>query len=74
MTFTNWVLSFFNRVQCDRCKRYVEGFLPGAGRCSAGVYVGWTEFMNFGEYIICDACMWKNDKFLAVYPQQRGAK
>lgn len=78
MTFTNWVLRFFGRVQCDHCHRFVKGFIsrdltPNEfGGISAGVYVGWTQFTEFGEWIVCDPCMWKNERFLAVYPGQRG--
>lgn len=72
MTFTNWVLKFFGRVECDHCHKWVEGFLPDEGGASAGVYVGWTKFTEFGEYIVCDSCMWKNERFLAVHPHMRG--
>lgn len=63
----NWVLSFFGRVFCDRCCHAVEGFLPDAGGCSGGVYVGWTEMMDAGEHVICDQCMWSDARYRSVY-------
>lgn len=71
MTFTNWVLSFFDRAECDRCKRWVEGSL--GGEFSAGVYVGWRQYMpDSREWVICDRCMWSDEEFLKDYPHMRG--
>lgn len=73
MTFTNWALKFFGLVECDRCTNWVEGFLPDDNGMSAGVYVGWTKFMDFGEFIVCDECMQKDERYLAVYPSYKPA-
>lgn len=70
----NWVLSWFGRVWCDRCHSAVEGFMPDAIGMSGGVYVGWTQYMDPGEHVVCDHCMWADERFLAVYPYMRGAK
>jgi hypothetical protein len=62
----NWVLSFWGRVLCDRCKQAVEGFV-GAGGLSGGVYVGWTEMMDPGEHVVCDRCMWADPRYQVVH-------
>jgi hypothetical protein len=67
MTFTNWVLSFFGKVHCDRCHETVEGFLPDAGGMSAGVYVGWRDCMDIDEWIVCDDCMWADPRYIAIH-------
>lgn len=63
----DWFLSLFGYVWCDRCRRPVEGFLPDEGGMSAGVYVGWTEYMNPGELVVCDQCMWADSRYRAIY-------
>lgn len=69
----NWVLSYFDRVLCDRCHQAVEGFLPNAGGMSGGVYVGWNAQMNPGENVVCDKCMWADPRYIALYgPRQNG--
>ena len=75
MTFTNWVLRFFGRVECDRCHKWVKGFLSGGEGVSGGVYEGWRQYTpDTTEWIICDQCMWQNELYLKNYPSQRGAK
>lgn len=72
MTLTNWLLRFVGRVECDRCKRWVEGSLGDGTGMSAGVYVGWRQYMpDTREWIICDCCMWRNESFLKDYPHMR---
>lgn len=62
-------------VHCDRCHTDVEGFLPDAeSSMSGGVYIGWHAYMNDGELVICDRCMWSDERFLKDYPYMRGAK
>jgi hypothetical protein len=56
-----------NTVHCDRCKKEVEGFIDEAGGMSAGVYVDWMDFFNPGEHIVCDACMWADPRYIAIY-------
>lgn len=70
--FLNWVLSFFDRVLCDRCHQAVEGWLPDATGMSAGVYVGWPDQMNPGEYVVCDRCMWADPRYIAIYGHHSG--
>jgi hypothetical protein len=52
-------------IKCDRCKKEVDGAVDGI--LSAGCYVGWLKFMNPGEHLICDACMWSDPRYIAVY-------
>lgn len=57
-----------NTVHCDRCQQDVEGFIdPDPSGMSGGVYVGWTEFMNPGERVICDRCMWSDPRYIKIY-------
>lgn len=34
---------------------------------TAGYYYGWLEFMNPGEMIVCDSCMWQDPRFKIAY-------
>ena len=55
-------------IICDRCKEEIKGAKPPeSGSMTAGYYLGWTEFMDPGENIICDSCMWKDPRYIAVY-------
>lgn len=53
-------------IHCDRCHKDVEGFIDPEGM-SAGVYVGWDEFMQPGEHVICDQCMWADERYRKVH-------
>ena len=68
----NWVLSWFGRVWCDRRHSAVKGCISGV--MSAGVYVGWTQYMDPGEHVVCDRCMWSDERYLAGHSYMRGAK
>jgi hypothetical protein len=54
-------------IHCDRCHLEVEGSIDQP--MSAGVYVvtGWQEFMDQGEYVICDQCMWADERYRKIY-------
>jgi len=56
-----------NTVVCDRCHNDVEGYIDEGSGMSAGVYVGWDEYMKDGEHVICDACMWVDPRYIAIY-------
>jgi len=53
---------------CSRCHKDTGSPLPDGGM-TAGYYVaaGWPEFANPGEVYICDACMWADPRYQAVY-------
>lgn len=62
-------------VVCDRCGKTIEGLhysaengLPGS---TAGYYdttgKPWSDFANEGERVVCDACMWVDARYQAVY-------
>lgn len=61
----------FPTVWCDRCQKMVPGYVGGP--MSAGVYVvegennQWAKYANPGERIVCDQCMWKDPRYIAVY-------
>lgn len=58
---------------CSRCRRRVAGFRrPRADRFTIGYYVvappaWWARFARPGERIVCDACMWVDPGYVAVY-------
>lgn len=63
-----------SQLTCDRCHKVIEGFTDGAGM-TAGYYEGgsgsyWAKFMGKEEKRVCDACMWADDRYRAVYGQR----
>ena len=64
-------------VVCDRCGEEILGnvFLEADGSVggTAGFYQTetgyWTSFVDLGEKIICDECMWNGPRYLEVYPK-----
>ena len=56
-------------LHCDRCGKEVAKFeqIRDEKTMTAGYYRGWTEFMNPGENIICDRCMWADPRYIAVH-------
>jgi len=34
---------------------------------TAGYYYDWPKMMNPGELFVCDACMWVDPRYIAVY-------
>lgn len=60
-------------IMCDRCKKTVEGLhIMGSG--TAGFYQvssgTWAQFANPDELVICDACMWRDPRYIADYGQR----
>jgi hypothetical protein len=53
---------------CDRCKEVIKDFhQPTAGGMTAGYYYRWYDFMDPGEEVVCDACMWADPRYIAAY-------
>jgi hypothetical protein len=55
---------------CSRCNKDTGSPLPNpSGGMTAGYYVaaGWKQFANREEVYICDACMWSDPRYIAVY-------
>ena len=57
-------------IVCDRCRQV----LPKADRTeiwTIGFYDttshDWARFANPGETVVCDACMWADPRYIAVY-------
>jgi hypothetical protein len=57
---------------CSRCKQPIRDFEPPSEGMTAGYYVaaGWEKYCNPGEVYVCDACMWKDPRYLADYGAQ----
>lgn len=68
-------------VVCDRCGKTVEGLHSPATETSMGMTAGyydtsgqpWSDFVDPGERIICDDCMWADARYIAVYGDNRPA-
>jgi hypothetical protein len=62
-------------VTCSRCGRTIEGMEFEEG--TAGFYrvqgTIWQKYANDHEQILCDGCMWTDERYLADYPFMRGA-
>ena len=58
-------------IVCDRCKQEVKDAMKSCDGTTAGYYeVGkgqWWKFANAGEKYVCDACMFKDSRYIAVY-------
>jgi hypothetical protein len=56
---------------CCRCQKLVENEVHVMGGMTAGYYDvrgnAWEQFSNPGEDFICDACMWSDPRYIAVY-------
>lgn len=62
-------------MNCSRCGNLIPGFQPpAAGSMTAGYYVAaaWQHYVNPGEIYICDACMWKDPRYIADYGDWSG--
>ena len=69
-------------MTCDRCKKTFDGDkvetpeIAAAAYFTCGYYeVGpsakaWGQFANPGENIVCDACMFADPRYIAVYGQR----
>ncbi len=60
-------------MTCDRCKHTFDGDKDADGGFTMGYYeVGptgkaWGDFANPGEIVVCDACMFADPRYIAVY-------
>ena len=57
-------------VKCDRCKAYVNGMETKSatgGFYKVGAGTAWAKFANEGESIVCDACMFDDPRYIAIY-------
>ena len=52
---------------CSRCHKHIEDYQPPDGGMTAGYYYGWVKFMNEGEAILCDNCMWHEPRYIEIY-------
>ncbi len=65
---------------CDRCKKSFIGYWNED--CTAGYYNTsrvrpnnpWAKYANENEIIICDSCMWKDERYLKDYPHMQNQK
>lgn len=67
-------------VICDRCGKTIEGiYIPADnGKGTTGGTGGyydtssqlWGQYANPNENIICDECMWKEPRYIAVYGEK----
>ena len=57
-------------IVCDRCQKQIE---KSEGPVTAGYYDTskgfWSQFANENEKIVCDTCMWKDERYIKVYGQ-----
>jgi hypothetical protein len=56
-------------VKCDRCGKDFEGEFWEQYGMTSGYYLAeaWQAFCNEGETIVCDECMWKDERYRKVY-------
>lgn len=57
-------------VVCSRCGHPVaHSRRPQGFGMTAGYYVvaAWRDFCNPGEVYVCDACMWADPRYRAIY-------
>lgn len=58
-------------LDCSRCHKTIPGSAHHTHGMTAGYYDvrgnSWSEFARPGEEQVCDACMWADPKFIAVY-------
>lgn len=55
-------------VTCDRCKNKIKGI--ESIDCTGGFYKAskyWSKFMNDGENILCDNCMFQDERYIKIY-------
>lgn len=69
--------SICESVTCCRCKLPVKDafkdFLTGTTAGYYEVHDGyWNAFANPGEKFICDECMFKDERYIAVYGNHGG--
>jgi hypothetical protein len=61
-------------ITCDRCDQQISGYETEA--VTSGFYrtgsPPWSKYADEDEEIICDSCMWSDERYLADYPHMRG--
>lgn len=68
-----WLLAlptFRARVVCSRCREKVADARPPEHGFTIGYYIlegYWSQFANIGEEILCDRCMWADDRYIKIY-------
>lgn len=64
------------KLTCCRCKKSIDGFKDHLTGTTAGYYEVhegyWQAFANVGEKIVCDPCMFADERYIAVYGQRAG--
>ena len=69
----NKIKQLLDSVVCSRCRKGIEGshsddsssgFTAGYYDCRSG---SWAEFSGVDEDFLCDTCMFKDPKFIAIY-------
>lgn len=61
-------------ITCSRCQQEIDSPAPTGEGFTAGYYVvaAWQDFCNDGEVYVCDACMWADHRYIAVYGKVQG--
>lgn len=64
----------FDVSECSRCKKDLSSIFGRRGGFTAGYYEvkdgQWSAFANPGERYLCDNCMYKDPRYIAVYGVQ----
>jgi hypothetical protein len=57
-------------LRCDRCTQRIDGIQgPGytGGYYDVRLPSIWSQFARPDEHFVCDACMWADPRYIAVY-------
>ncbi len=61
-------------IVCDRCHQIVPHAIKDCHGTTGGYYEvshgQWHQFANYGEQYLCDACMWTDPRYIAVYGER----
>ncbi len=69
-------------IVCQRCLCVIEGAATirkdGLAIGTSGYYLTpagsyWSKYANEGENIVCDQCMWNDDRYIQVYGNRAAA-
>ncbi len=66
----------FDVAECSRCKEDLSELMRASRPdMTVGFYQvnegQWVAFANEGERYLCDACMWKDPRYIAEYGEQK---
>ena len=65
-------------IVCDRCSQIVPDAAKSCDGTTCGYYEvaggTWHRFSNAGEKYLCDACMFSDPRYQAVYGIMKGTK